>query len=198
MPAPKPSGSSREMVAGCLFFPMPGPENTEHTLEWAGQRARETGVANVLVATSSGATGVAALRHFEPGRLVAVTHSAGFAGPDTQELLPENRRILEAAGVRILTAQHAFGGVGRAVRKKLGTYEIDEIMAFTLRVFGQGAKVAIEISLMAADAGLVPCGEPCLAIGGTGSGADTALLLRPANAQTFFDLRVMEIIAKPR
>ena len=198
MPARKPSVPSGEMIGGCLYFPKPGPQNTGRTLEWAGVRAREIGVANILVATSSGATAVAAMRSFEPARLVAVTHSTGFGAPNVQELLPENRSLLEAAGVRILTAQHAFGGVGRAVRKKLGTYEVDEIMAFTLRVFGQGAKVAVEISLMAADAGLVPGGEPCLAIGGTGTGADTALLLRPANAQTFFDLRVMEIVAKPR
>jgi len=35
-------------------------------------------------------------------------------------------------------------------------------------------------------------------VGGTARGADTVILLRPANAQTFFDLRVMEILAKPR
>jgi hypothetical protein len=35
-------------------------------------------------------------------------------------------------------------------------------------------------------------------MGGTGSGADTALVLRPAHAQNFFDLKVMEFLAKPR
>jgi hypothetical protein len=102
-----------------------------------------------------------------------------------------------AAGVKILTAQHAFGGVGRAVRKKLGTYEVDEIMAFTLRTFCQGIKVAAEICLMAADAGLVRTDEPVIAIAGTGSGADTAAVLKPSNAQTFFDLRFLEIVCMP-
>ena len=94
--------------------------------------------------------------------------------------------------------QHAFGGVGRAVRKKLGTYEVDEIMAFTLRTFGEGIKVAIEIALMAADAGMVSIQSPCISIGGTATGVDAALVLIPANAQNFFDLRVLEILAKPR
>jgi hypothetical protein len=58
--------------------------------------------------------------------------------------------------------------------------------------------VAVEVALMAADAGLVSTEEPCLSIGGTGRGADTALLLRPTPAQTFFDLKIMEILAKPR
>jgi hypothetical protein len=71
-------------------------------------------------------------------------------------------------------------------------------MAFTLRVFGQGTKVSIEIALMAADAGLIPTQEPCVSIGGTDQGADTAILLIPAHAQNFFDLRVLEILAKPR
>ena len=110
---------------------------------------------------------------------------------------PEMREKLIKHGAKVLTCQHALGGVGRAVRKKLGTYQLEEIIAYTLRVFGEGTKVAVEMALMAADAGLISCQRPCLAIGGTGSGADTAILLRPAHAQNFFDLRIMEIIAKP-
>jgi hypothetical protein len=88
--------------------------------------------------------------------------------------------------------------VNRAVRKKLGTYLTDEIIAYTLRTFGEGTKVCAEIALMAADAGLISIGEPCITVAGTGRGADTAIVLSPANAQQFFDLRVMEILAKPR
>ncbi len=185
-------------IIGCLSFERPGPANTERTLEAAGRRAGELKVKNVLVATTTGETAVKALRYIDPARLAAVTHSTGFSAPNVQELKLALRKRLEKAGVRILTAQHAFGGVGRAVRKKLGTYELEEIMAYTLRTFGQGTKVAIEIALMAADAGLAPVGEPCIAVGGTWSGADTALVVIPSNVQTFFDLRVVEVIAKPR
>jgi len=198
-PGTKAGGAvPKPMDINCLYFDEPGAHNTEATLARAAERAAQLGPIRVLVASASGGTGVAALRHFSGRDLVVVTHSTGFAKPDYQELKPENRRLLEQAGAAVLTAQHAFGGVGRAVRKKLGTYEIDEVIAFALRTFGQGAKVAIEIALMAADAGLARTGEPCISIGGTERGADTALLLRPANAQTFFDLRVMEVLAKPR
>jgi hypothetical protein len=44
----------------------------------------------------------------------------------------------------------------------------------------------------------VRVGEPCIAVAGTGRGADTAVVLTPANVQDFFDLRVMEVLAKPR
>jgi len=192
------AGAARGTTAPCLYFEVPGPGNTRPTLEAAACRARELDVRNVLVASNSGATGLLAAALFQGANLVVVTHSAGFSGPNRQELEPEARQALEEAGARVLTCQHAFGGVGRAVRKKLGTYELEEILAFALRTFGQGTKVAVEIALMAADAGLVPTGVPCISVGGTGKGADTAVLLRPANAQSFFDLRVMEIIAKPR
>jgi hypothetical protein len=130
--------------------------------------------------------------------VVVVTHSTGFKEPNHQELTEENRAAIEGAGGKILTCQHAFGGVGRAVRKKLGTYELEEIIAHTLRLFGEGVKVAVEIALMAADAGFVRTDEPAIAIAGTGSGADTAVVLKPANAQAFFDLKVLEIVCKPR
>jgi hypothetical protein len=51
---------------------------------------------------------------------------------------------------------------------------------------------------MAADAGLIPASKDIIAIAGTGHGADTALLIKPANTGRFFDLIIREIIAKPR
>lgn len=49
-----------------------------------------------------------------------------------------------------------------------------EVIAHTLRFFGQGMKVCVEIAVMAADGGLIPPNIPILSIGGTGRGADTA------------------------
>lgn len=188
---------SETMVQG-VYFEKPGRGNTEQTLQIAKTQAKELGIRTILVATTSGATGVRAAEELRGFNVVVVTHSTGFKQPNVQELTEENRRAIETAGAKILTCQHAFGGVGRAVRKKLGTYELEEIIAYTLRIFGEGMKVACEITLMAADAGLVHTGEPVIAIAGTGRGADTAVVLRPANAQTFFDMRIMEILCKPR
>jgi hypothetical protein len=186
-----------EITAACTYFAEPGPANTARTLELARARAEQLSIRQVLIASTSGATGAMAAQALQGLDVIVVTHSAGFAGPDTQELSAENRAAIEASGARILTCQHAFGGVGRAVRKKLGTYQVDEIMAYTLRTFGEGIKVAAEITLMAADAGLVHTGEPVISVAGTWSGADTAVILKPANAQAFFDLRFLEIICMP-
>jgi len=180
------------------IFEKPGEENTEKTLEIAAQKAEEQNIKNILIASCSGRTGLKAMPYFKDKNLVVVTHSTGFLKPDHQQLKKENREKLEQSGVKTLTCQHALGGVGRAVRKKLETYQLEEIMAYTLRIFGEGTKVAVEIALMAADAGLVSTQQECISIGGTSHGADTAILLKPAHAQNFFDLKIQEILAKPR
>lgn len=186
-----------EISAPCVYFSQAGPSNTTRALDLARDRAEQLRIRQILVATTTGATGLQAARALQGFDIIVVTHSSGFAEPGAQELTAQNRAAIEAAGGRILTCQHAFGGVGRAVRKKLGTYELEEIIAFTLRTFGQGVKVAAEMALMAADAGLVRPGKPVIAVAGSGRGADTAVLLDPANAQTFFDLRFLELICMP-
>ena len=186
-----------ETTLQCTYFHQPGRENTERVFQIAKARAEQLGVKSIVVATTTGQTGVRACEVFQGYNVVLVTHSTGFGEPNSQELTTESCLAIQAHGGRILTCQHAFGGIGRAVRKKLQTYELEEIVAYTLRIFGQGMKVACEIVLMAADAGLIRVGEPAIAIGGTGRGADTAVVLLPANAQTFFDLRIMEVLCKP-
>ena len=187
-----------EITVPTVYFEEPGPQNTERTLEVARQRAEQLGIRTILVASTTGQTGARAVEVFQGRQVVVVTHSTGFRKPNEQELTEENREAILARGARILTCQHAFGGVGRAVRKKLGTYELEEIVAYTLRIFGEGTKVACEMALMAADAGLIRTDREAIAIAGTGHGADTAVVLQPANAQTFFDMRIKEILCKPR
>jgi hypothetical protein len=187
-----------EIVVETIYFEKPGPQNTTLTLETVRRRADQLGLHTVLVASTYGKTGVEAAELLQGHNVVVVSHSTGFSEPNAQQLTEENRAAIENAGATVLTCQHAFGGVNRAVRRQLGTYLTDEIIACTLRTFGEGTKVCIEIALMAADAGLVTVGEPCIAVAGSGRGADTAIVLVPANAQQFFDLRIMEILAKPR
>ncbi len=169
-------------------------------METVSKRAKELSVKKILVATCSGRTALETLDILGSDfNIIAVTHVTGFQKPNIQELSEETRKELESKGVTVLTCQHAFGGIGRAIRNKLATFQIDEIIAFTLRTFGQGTKVAVELALMAADAGLVRTDgdEDVISIGGTGKGADTALLLQPANSFHFFDLKVKEILCKP-
>lgn len=181
------------------YFNKPGKRNTKALLDAVARRAKELSIRRILVATCSGRTAMEARKVLNPDiQIIAVTHYTGFEKPNHQELTPAKRRELESWGVSILTCQHAFGGVGRGIRRKLATYQVDEIMAYTLRTFGQGTKVAIELALMAADAGFVRTNQDIISIGGTAEGADTALVLQPANSSNVFDLKIREIIAKPK
>jgi hypothetical protein len=186
-----------ELSTLTTYFGETGQANTQRTLNLAYARAQELGVRTALVATTRGNTGALAVQTLKGMEVIAVTHSTGFSEPNVQRLTPENRAAIEAGGGKILTCQHALGGVNRAVRKKLDTYQLDEIIAYTLRIFSQGIKVVAEIALMAADAGLVRTDTPVMSIAGSGRGADTAVVLLPTNAQTFFDLKILEIVCLP-
>jgi hypothetical protein len=163
----------------------------------ARERATALGINSFLVATTTGASGARAAQLIEGKNLIVVTHSTGFRQPDVQELTHENRAIIEKASAKIFTGAHIFGGVNRAIRLKLDTYQVDEIIAYTLRIFGQGMKVALEIAMMSADAGLVRTDKPVVCIAGTNRGADTAMVLVPSHTQTFFDIKVVELICMP-
>ncbi|MBS7643869.1 hypothetical protein KEJ26_04780 [Candidatus Bathyarchaeota archaeon] len=102
----------------------------------------------------------------------------------------ENRKKILENGAKILTCTYSLSSVERAVRKQFNTILPLEIIANALRIFGEGTKVCIEIAIMAADAGLIPIDRKIIAIAGTNRGADTALVIKPAHATDFFDLKV--------
>ena len=59
-------------------------------------------------------------------------------------------------------------------------------------------KVCYEVAVMAIDAGLIPHGEEIIAVGGSGRGADTAVVMKPAHAKEFFGTELLEVICMPR
>lgn len=181
-----------------VYFGGKGAEYTDQALALAKARCEALGIRSVVVASTRGDTGARAAEVFRGYNLVVVTHSAGFKDPDAQELTPANAEAIRSRGGKILTTQHAFGGIGRAIRRKFNTYQTGEIIAAVYRTLSQGMKVVAEISLMAADAGLISTREEIMAIAGSGRGADTAVVLRPANSQDFFDLKILEVVCKPR
>jgi hypothetical protein len=180
-----------------IYFSEPGEGNTDRTLEAAKTRAEELGIKNIIVASTRGGTGVKAVEVFKGYNVVVVTHSTGFRGPGKQELEEAKAEKIRSGGGRILTTGHAFSGVSRAIRRKFDTVGPAEVVAQTLRLFGQGMKVCVECAAMAADAGLIPADKDIIAIAGSGRGADTAVVIKPANSSRLFELVVREIIAKP-
>lgn len=177
-------------------FDKPGQENTEECVRLAFERAQELGLKEVVVATNKGYSADKVLEVFHGFKVIAVTHRAGFREPWKLELPDEKKKELEAKGAIVLTAGHALSGVERSIRGKFqGLYPM-ELVAETLRRFSQGTKVCVEIALMAADAGALS-GNTLMTIGGTGKGADTAIVLTPTNQSDFLEMKIHEIVCKP-
>ena len=190
------------MEATTTYFDKPGPENTDDVIRLAKARADALGIKTVVLASNTGETAFKALAVFKGCKVISVSHVTGFREPDSQELTEENRRLITAKGGIALTAAHAFGGLQRALSREgtpTGlTTSMGDTIAMALRTFGHGTKVALEIVAMAADAGYVRTDEDCIAIGGSGRGADTALVILPSPTHRFFNTKVREIICKPR
>ncbi len=181
-----------------MYFEKAGKQNTIRVLELARQRAQELCIHEVVVASTRGETACRAYEVFQGSniKLVAVTEHAGFAEPFQHMIADDRRRDLEAKHIPVVCGSHALSGVERGLAKKMpGVYPV-LLIAETLRLFGQGLKVAVEITIMAADAGHLS-GKPVIAVGGTGEGADTAIVITPANMNRFFEMKIHEIICKP-
>lgn len=179
-----------------MYFDKPGKENTEQTLNLACKRGKELGIDELVVASTTGNTAYRAMEVFKGFKITAVTYHCGFREPFKMEMREDIRSDLEKKGVRIVAATHVLSGLERSVSNKYGGSYPVLLIADTLRLFGQGVKVAVEISVMAADSGSLT-GKDIIAVGGTARGSDSALVIKPVCQSNFFDMRIREIICKP-
>jgi hypothetical protein len=185
------------MEGKTVYFEQTGKENTNTVFEIVNRRAAELGIKTVVIASTTGQTAVQAVNSLKGVKVVAVGHRMGSRAANIQPFTPENRKVFEGKGGIVFTGTHLFGGLSSAMAKKFETHIIGDVVASTLRMFGSGMKVVCEISCEAADAGLVRTDEDIIVVGGTSQGADTAVVMRPANSQDFFDMKIKEILCKP-
>jgi len=178
-----------------MYFNKSGEENTKETLDLAVSVAKDRGINYIVVASNEGET---ASYLKECGlKVVVVTHANGYSKNGNQDLTSEKRKELEDMGFTVYTSTHVLSGAERCLSKKFGGISPVEVMAYSLRMFGQGVKVGVEIAVMALDGGVIPYGEDIIAVGGTARGADTAIILRPAHAADILNTKIKEIICKP-
>jgi len=185
------------MEAKITYFAKPGQENTDAVLEIVKRHSRKSGIKTVVVASYRGYTAGRAVQVLDGLKIIVV---AGFLEPtdkNLSETFTQGDENLIKSKATVLIAAHLFSGVNRAMRKKFDSSSPGEIVAQALRMVGTGIKVGIECAVMAADAGLVGTEEDVIAVAGTRSGADTAIVLRPVHSQDLFDLKVKEILCKP-
>jgi len=175
-----------------VYFDKPGKGNTAEVIQLVKERAQARGINRFVVASTGGSTARDFLEAVKGTdlRLVIVPWQFGFKGGDQpfpQELVDELRAKNHHVHFgTMLFHTTDFYGMGAP-----------EAMANLLRTFGQGTKVCLEILLMACDGGCISIGEKVIAVAGTGSGADTALVATAAPTTRLKSLRIHEIICKP-
>lgn len=185
-----------------ILFEKPGRDNSGEALRIAVRRARELNSC-LVVATGSGETARLALEKAKEegftGPIVAVGSVFDYKTipQGGNKMSEQTRKELIEAGVTLVFASHVLSGVERGLSTRMSGIYPAELMAHTLRMFGQGTKVCVECSIMALDAGALPWQKPVVAVGGTGKGADTACVLTPAHANDVLATRVHEILCKP-
>jgi hypothetical protein len=179
------------------YFTNPGKENTAEVFRIVKERAKQLNIKKIVVPSTAGSTALAAVDAFKGFQVFIVTHEAYFKDTLVNEFPEDIRQQVTAKGATVITCTHAFGGLSMAMRKKFSTHVIGDIVANTLRIFGQGMKVACEVVLMATDSGYLRTDEQVISLGGSGGGVDTAIVCKPVNAQRFWELRIQEILCKP-
>ena len=177
------------------YFEKRGKENTEETARLALARAKEAGINHIVVASNTGFTA----KHFVNRgiHVVCVTHHVGFKSPGLDEMSPEMRKELREAGVDVLTTTHLFGNVERAITQRQAASIRADYLRYSAHVFS-GSKGRTGDRHNGFGCRPHPLRKPVIAVGGSGGGADSAVVVLPSHAKTFFETQVLELICKPR
>ncbi len=175
-------------VARIFYCEKPGAGNTDDVLKMVNERLKQGDIRHVVVATNTGATALrtAELIDVDNVSVCGIHHQSTqwgrHAKPDAE--------ILRKAGER---------GVAFTPDHPPVTYfrQIEGESADTLRKFGQGVKVAVEVVIMATQTHLVSPGEVVIGVGGTGRGADSAIVCVATTPDKMSQLFIKEVLAKP-
>ncbi|MHA1328135.1 MAG: pyruvate kinase alpha/beta domain-containing protein [Promethearchaeota archaeon] len=191
-----------DLILETTYFEKGGPENTDKALQIAKKYADKFNIKDVVLASTTGMVAEKAANIFNPSEynVMIVTHAYYFVNKSVRQEFPEDKmEELKKKGLKFHIGTHAMSGIERGLRLKKEAWLFVDLLAKMLGYhFSQGVKVCIEIASTICDAGLIPdLDRDIIAVGGTGRGADTVCLIRPAPTSDFKSLRVKAILAKP-
>jgi hypothetical protein len=166
------------------YFSEPGSSNTDDVIAAVARRIEENGTRTVVVASTSGETGIKFAEALKgKAKVIDVSH---------EKMNPKLKDRMVKLGAVPVDETHL----------PLHSKGMDDFRN-AFYVLGQGFKVAIEVILIAADKGLLDLHKDVIGVAGTGTGADTAIVARAtATKDAFGDdsskkLEVREILAMP-
>lgn len=188
------------------YFDEPGEQNTELVIEAVSQWLEGGGIKKVVVASTSGETAAKFARTLKDKAELLCVSEAPYRrewGEQWPCFKREFRLELQKMGIIIIDrAPYIFHeSVLEAARWPFVSPEM--LVKETLYCFGQGMKVAVEVALAGVSGGYITPYEEVISVGGSGEGADTAIVLRATYPACLFDkdpakrLEIREIIAMP-
>ena len=172
------------IVRSDYYFEKPGPDNTKDVVEALSKRLEETGIKTVVVASDSGETALEFGKKIDgKAKLVVIS--------------------METVAKNVRTALEKMGAI--IYENCIPAFRAKNLVCMknTYYTLGQGFKVAVEVVVMAASEGAVKSGEDVIGVGGTGEGADTALIVKAALPDDVLGndirkrLEIREVIAMP-
>lgn len=178
-----------------IYFEEGGKENTEVTLKTSLQAAKELGIKNILVASTTGDTGVKAAELCKDSgiQLIVVGHQMGFPAAKIQQFKSENwEKIEELGGVVNLGTDILTNSIRQ--RQRLG---ISPLSIITQALISVKLKVNIEIIAKACDSGLILPGDRVISIAGSHKGADTAAVFVTSDSPNLLDIQLLMLLCYP-
>lgn len=188
------------------YFLNPGEENTDLVVEAVTKYIERSDIRDVVVASTSGATALKFAKALkDEARIICVSESPFRREWDCEYpcIDPKIKEELESFGVIVLD-KIPYVLHGAIYETSKYNFLIPEtVFKETLYAFGQGMKVAVEVVLSAVDCGVLEPFKDVIGVGGSGTGADTAIVLRSTYPGTVFSkdkekrLEIREILAMP-
>lgn len=179
------------------YFDKAGGENTETCLKVVDNASNY--YKDIVVASTSGDTGLKfAEKIGKKVNLVVVTHAFGTSEKNKSAISDDTKKKIKDLGAKVFTGTILTSSLEKSLASEFKGIYPTIIIAETLRRFGQGMKVCVEIVMEACDAGLIEEGKDVVAVAGTSSGADTICVIESSCSRRFMELKIKQILAKPK
>jgi hypothetical protein len=189
-----------------VYLDKPGPDSTLKVIEAIKPRLTAGDVKGIIVPVTSGRTAELFTEYFLDEKILTVS--------ETQALSFCVNRAQTEGGLLRSMVNNRIKRVDKLIEKRLNREVFDlallpfcgeewEAAIEVLYSFGQGMKVAIEVSVAAVELGKAPPRSRMIAVGGNEGGADTAIVVRTSSKGEAFAkeynqrLLVEEIICMP-
>ncbi|NPE10056.1 MAG: hypothetical protein GNW80_17380 [Asgard group archaeon] len=167
-----------------IYFEKYGTQNTDKIIEIVSERIKKGDLKTLVVASTSGETGVRFATAFQKKIDLLVVSD--------KEMKNEHKKKIKELGGKALDKTHLA----------LHVEGMDKVRE-SYRTLGQGFKVAVEIVLIAADKNEIELFTDVISVGGTGRGADTAIIAKTTTSKEIFSsdkdkkLEIRAVLAMP-